>query len=145
MQLLTPLAALFGIEVEAMTERLRNTIIIHAVMMVLGLVGACFLLAAGFFLLAELYGPIYASLILGGVFLILALAVYLGSRLGEARRRKEAASKRRSTETSAFVTTAALTALPALLKSPIGRVVGLPAIALAGYLLLRGGAGPRDD
>lgn len=145
MHLLAPLAALLGIEVEAITERVRNTIIINAVMIGLALIGAIFLVAAGFFAVAELYGVIYASLIFAAAFLVLALAVYLGTRIGEGRRRREVAAKRRSSETSAFVTTAALTALPVLLRSPLVRTVGLPAAALAAFLLVRGGSDGTDD
>ena len=108
MHLLAPLAALLGIEVEAITERVRNTIIVNAVMLVLALVGVSFLVAAGFFALADLYGVIYAALILAGAFLLLALAVFLGTRIGDSRRRRELANKRRSSETGAFVTTQAV-------------------------------------
>ena len=145
MHLLAPLAALLGIEVEAITERLRNTIIVNVVMIGLALVGVSFLVAAGFFALAELYGAIYAALIFAATFLVLALAVYLGTRLGESRRRRELANKRRSSETSAFVTTAALTALPVLLKSPLARTIGLPAAAIAAYLLVRGGSDKAEE
>jgi len=145
MHLLVPLAALLGIEVEAITERVRNTIIVNVAMIGLGLVGVSFLVAAGFFALADLYGAIYAALILAAVFLVLALAVYLGARMAEGRHRREVANKRRSTETSAFVTTAALTALPAMLKSPLGRAIALPAAALAAYLLVRKSGEPKDD
>lgn len=145
MHLLAPLAALLGIEVEAITERLRNTIIVNAVMIVLGLVGVGFLVAAGFFALAEVFGAVYAALILAAAFLVLALAVFAGARIGEGRRRRAIASKRRSSETSAFVTTAALTALPALLKSPTGRALGVPAVALAAFLLMRRTGGGKDE
>ena len=145
MHLLAPLAALLGIEIEAITERLRNTIIVNVVMIGLALVGVSFLVAAGFFALAELYGAIYAALIFAATFLVLALAVYLGTRLGESRRRRELANKRRSSETSAFVTTAALTALPVLLKSPLARTIGLPAAAIAAYLLVRGGSDKAEE
>ena len=145
MHLLAPLAALLGIEVEAITERLRNTIIVNVVMIGLALVGVSFLVAAGFFALAELYGAIYAALIFAATFLVLALAVHLGTRLGESRRRRELANKRRSSETSAFVTTAALTALPVLLKSPLARTIGLPAAAIAAYLLVRGGSDKAEE
>jgi hypothetical protein len=145
MHLLVPLAALLGIEVEAITERLRNTIIINVVMIGLALVGVSFLVAAGFFALAELYGAIYAALICAAVFLVLALAVYLGARIGEGRHRREVANKRRSTETSAFLTTAALTAVPVVLKSPLGRALALPAAALAAYLLVRKTGDAEDD
>lgn len=143
MHLLAPLAALLGIEVEAITERIRNALVVNAIMVLLALIGVSFLLAAGFFALAERYGVIYASLIFAGAFLVLALAVFLGTRVGESRRRRELAEKRRSTETSAFVTTAALTALPVILKSPL-RTIGLPAAAIAAYFLLRGGSDKND-
>ncbi len=145
MNLLAPLAGLFGIEVEAITERVRNAVIINAVMIVLGLVGIGFLLAAGVMALAEIVGGIYATLIFAAGFLVVALAVYLGSRIGDNRHRREVAAKRRSSETGAFVTTAALTALPVLLKSPALRTIGLPAAALAAYLLLRGGSDDTED
>jgi ABC-type Na+ efflux pump permease subunit len=145
MNLLVPLAALLGIEVEAITERVRNTIILNAIMVVLGLAGVAFLVAAGYIALADWLGPLYAALIFAGSFLVLALAVYLGSRIGEGRRRREIAEKRRSTETSAFVTTAAITALPVMLRSPTLRTLGLPAAAIAAYLLLRGDGKRSDD
>ncbi|HTO28226.1 MAG TPA: phage holin family protein [Devosia sp.] len=145
MHLLVPLAALLGIEVESITARIRNTIIVNVVMLGLALVGAGFLLVAGFLGLAELYGPIYAALILAGVFLVLALAVYLGTRIGENRHRREVADKRKSTETSAFVTTAALTALPVVLRSPMGRAIAIPAAAVAAYLLLRRSGPTKED
>jgi uncharacterized membrane protein len=140
MHLLMPLAALLGIEVEAITDRVKKTIIVNAAMIVFGLAGVIFLVGAGFLALAGQVGAIYAALIFSGVFLLLAIAVYLGSRIGETRRKREIADKRRSSETSAFVTTAALTALPVLLKSPLLRTLGLPAAAIAAFLLVRGGS-----
>lgn len=145
MHLLAPLAALLGIEVEAITERVRNAIIVNTVMIGLALVGVSFLVAAGFFALADLYGVIYAALIFAAAFLLLALAVFLGTRIGESRRRRQLADKRRSSETGAFVTTAALTALPMLLKSPALRTLSLPAAAIAAYLLIRGGSDETED
>lgn len=145
MHFLAPLAALFGFEVEAITERVRNTLILNGVMIGLALVGVSFLVAAGFFALAELVGAIYAALIFAAVFLVLALAVFIVTRIGQRRRRRELANRRRSSETGAFVTTAALTALPVLLRSPLLRTIGLPAAALAAYLLVRGGSDGPDD
>lgn len=140
MHLLVPLAALLGIEVEAITDRVKAMVIVNATMILFALIGLVFLLIAGFIALADVVGPIYCALIFGGAFLVLALAVYLGSRIGENRHRREVANKRRSSETSAFVTTAALTALPVLLKSPLVRTLGLPAAAIAAFLLVRGGS-----
>ena len=145
MHLLVPLAALLGIEVETITTKFRNTIIVNLVLLGLALMGGIFLVIAAFFALAELYGAIYAALILAGTFLLLALAVYLGTRIGESRNRRRVAEKRKSTETSAFVTTAALTALPVVLKSPMGRAIALPAAAVAAYLMVRKANPPPGD
>jgi hypothetical protein len=145
MNLLVPLAALLGIELDSITERVRNAVILNAVIVVFAAVGAFFLVAAGFFALADVLGVIYAALILAAGFLVLALAVYLGSLIGRGRHKREVAEKRRSSETSAFVTTAAITALPVLLKSPLLRRLGIPAAALAAFLLVRGGSDKTDD
>lgn len=137
MNYLTPLASLLGLEIESVTERVRNTLILNAVMAVLGVAALGFLVAAGFMALADQVGGIYAALIIAAIFLVLALVVYIVARIGENRRRRELAAKRRSTETSAFVTTAALTALPVLLQSPMVRAVGLPAAVVAAFVLAR--------
>src|SRR5690606_26147787 len=96
MNLLIPLAGLLGIEVESITERVRNAVIVNAVMIVLGVAGIGFLLAAGVMALADIVGGIYAALIFAAAFLVITLAVYLGTRVGESRRRREVATKRRS-------------------------------------------------
>jgi len=145
MNLLGPLASLLGIEIESITERVRNAIILNAAMIVFGLIGAIFLIVAGFLAIADQLGGIYAALIVGGGFVLLALAVYLGSVIGKGRTKRTLVEKRRSNETSAFVTTAAITALPVLLKSPLVRKFGLPAAALAAFLLVRGGSDNADD
>lgn len=137
MHLLLPLAAFLGIEVESLTDRVKNLLIINAVMILLALVGLGFLVAAGFVALAQVIGVIYAALSFAGAFLALALAVYVGTRISENRRRREAAKKRHSSEAGALVTTAALTALPIVLKSPWLRTLALPAAAIAAFLLVR--------
>ena len=145
MNLLVPLAALLGIEIDTITERVRNAVILNAAMITLAAIGAGFLVAAGYIAVAQQLGGLYAALIFGGGFLLLALAVYLGSLIGKTRHKREVAEKRRSSETSAFVTTAALTALPVLLKSPLVRKLGLPAAAIAAFLLVRGGSDDTGD
>jgi NADH:ubiquinone oxidoreductase subunit 6 (subunit J) len=144
MNLLVPLAALLGIEVEAITDRAKKLVIVYAVISLFLLLGCFFLVAAGFFALATQIGPIYAALVLGGVFLVLALAVFAGAQIGESNRKRRTVERRRSSETGAFVTTAALTALPVLLRSPVIRKLGLPAAALAAFLLVRN-ADDNDD
>jgi len=136
MNFLSPLANLLGLEVDHLADRLKRTVIVNAVMALFGLLGAGFLVAAGYIALAQQLGALYAALIFGGAFLLLALAVYLGAQLGEGRRKRELAQKRRSSEAGAFLTTATLAALPVLLRSPLLRTLGLPAAAIAAYLLV---------
>lgn len=145
MPLLAALGALMGVEVEAMTDRLKAGLAINGAIALLCLLGAGFLIAAGYIALAAIWGALYAALALGGAFLVLALAVFLGGQIGKARHHQELRERRRSSETGAFLTTAALTALPMLAKSPTMRLLGLPAAALAAYLLLRGGSDHADD
>jgi len=145
MHFLMPLAALLGFEVEAITDRVKRTILLNGLMALFGLVGAIFLLVAAYVALADWLSPLYAALIIAGVFLLAALSVYVSNQIAAGRAKREALTKKRSNETSAFVTTAALTALPALLKSPMVRRFGLPAAALAAFLLVRNGGDRSDD
>jgi len=145
MHFLMPLAALLGFEVEAITDRVKRTILLNGLMALFGLVGAIFLLVAAYVALADWLSPLYAALIIAGVFLLAALSVYVSNQIAAGRAKREALTKKRSNETSAFVTTAAITALPALLKSPMVRRFGLPAAALAAFLLVRNGGDRSDD
>lgn len=140
MGLLAPLAALLGLEVEGIADRAKSTAIVYGLVGLFSLVAAGFLLAAGHMALSEVVGAIYSALIIAGIFLFLALAVYFGSRIGYARRQRELADRRRANETSALLTTAAITAIPMLARSPLLRF-GLPAAAIAAFALLR----DRDD
>src|SRR5690606_31869155 len=98
MSLLGPLAAILGIEAESIIARTRAMMIAYVTIGLLALAGIGFLLGAGYMALADLLSPVIAALILGGIFLLLALAVYLGTMVGEGKRRKVAAERRRSSE-----------------------------------------------
>jgi hypothetical protein len=136
MGLLAPLAALLGLELSSLADRAKSTAISLGLIAVFGLVAAGFLLAAGYIALAEALTPIIAALIYAGVFTLLALAVYLGTLVGRSRRQRQIAEKRRSSETGAFLTTAALTALPMLTRSPLLLRLGIPAAIIAAFALM---------
>jgi len=135
--LLMPLAGLLGLEVEEIGHRVKGLAIVYALILVSAVIGFGFLIAAGYIALSDALGPLYAALILAGSFLALALAVYIGMSIGENRRRKRLAERRRSSDTGAFLTTAALTALPLLARSPMLVRLGIPAAALTVLALLR--------
>jgi arginine exporter protein ArgO len=143
MSLLVPIAALLGFEVEEITDRLKALAIANAVIALFGLLTLVFLLVAGFLALSAQLGPIYAALIFAGVFFVITAGIVIGLQISENARKRRLAEKRRSSETGAFVTTAALTALPILLKSPLIRNVGLPLAAVVAAAMLIGKS--RDD
>lgn len=141
MGLIAQLAALLGLEAGSVVARAKSAAIIYGLMAVSITTAIGFLVAAGYMVLADLLSPLIAALVCAGIFLLLALAVYLGTLIGRQKRAREITEKRRSSETGAFLTTAAVTALPMLLKSPMLLRFGIPA-ALAALFVLRGG---RDD
>ncbi len=143
MGLIAPLAALFGLEVENVVARARAAAILYGLMALFLLAAAVFLTIAGYLALADLFSPIVAALIISGIFLLLALAVYIGTLLGKGQKRRDLAERRKSSESSAFLTTAALTALPVFLRSPMIVKLGIPAAAIATLALLR--ENHRDD
>jgi hypothetical protein len=136
MAFLGPLAALLGIEIDVLIERLKRNATTLAVVAFLALIGVVFLLIAANVALTELVGPLLAPLILAGTSLVIASIIWFVSDSGEKRRARVAAERKRSTDTTALVTTAALTALPLALKNPTLRLLALPASAVLGYMLL---------
>jgi len=135
--LLMPLAGLLGLEVEGLSQRVKGLAIVYALILVCVVIGLGFLIAAGYIALSDLVRPLTATLILAGSFLAIALIVYIGLAISESNRRKRLAERRRSSDAGAFLTTAALTALPLLTRSPMLVKLGIPAAALAALVLLR--------
>lgn len=131
MGLLAPLAALLGLEAGSLVSRAKSAAIIYGMITVFLVLAIGFLIAAGYMALADLWSPIIAALAIAGTFFVLALAVYLGTLIGNNRRKREATEKRRSTEAGAFITTAAISALPMLARSPMLLRLGIPAAVVA--------------
>lgn len=134
---LVPLAGLLGLEVEGMGRRVKVLIAVYAAIALLAGIGTCFLIAAGYIALSELLGLLPATLVMAGIFLVLALLIYLGFAIAESRRRKHLAEKRRAADAGTFITTAALAALPLLARSPLVARLGLPAAAITALAMLR--------
>ncbi|MEO5806358.1 hypothetical protein [Devosia sp.] len=144
MNLLAALAGLMGIQVDAMTEKLKRTVAVNAIVALFGLIALSFLLVAGYLALTTAVGPIFAALYIGAGALVTAVAVYLFAQIGAGTRQQKEAERRRSSETTALISTAAISVLPILLKSPLLRNIGLPLAAVAAFFIL-GGAGHSDD
>lgn len=137
LNLLMPLAGLVGLEVEGLGQRIKGLAVVYAVILVFGAIGVGFLIAAGYIALAASVGPLYASLIMAGGFLAIALITLIGFSMAEAGRKRRLVEKRRASDSGAFLTTAALTALPLLARSPLVVKLGLPAAAIAAMTLLK--------
>lgn len=144
MGLIAPLAALLGLEMEGLATRAKSAVLVYGLIGLFLSIAAGFLLAAGYMALAEIVGAIFAALIFGGASLLFALAVYLGSLIGRSKRQRRLAERRRASEAGAFLTTAAITALPLIARSPALLRLGLPAAAIAAFALLRSNDGVDD-
>lgn len=126
MHLLLPLASILGIEVDALIENFRKNAIAWGAIGLFALIGLAFLLVAAHLALSDWLGPIGSALSIAGASLLVALGIFVAIRIaGDIARRREA-QRRHSAEKTALVTTAAITALPMVLKSPLMRSVGLP-------------------
>jgi hypothetical protein len=146
MHLLLPLASILGIEVEDLLERFKQNAIAWSAIAFFALVGMVFLLVALYTGMVDWLGPIWGPLAIAGGALLVALAIYVGVRIAANVVATREAQRRHSAEKTALVTTAAITAVPMLLKSPLMRTIGIPVGgALAAlYLLSKPGGHPKD-
>jgi small neutral amino acid transporter SnatA (MarC family) len=146
MHLLLPLASILGIEVEDLLERFKQNAIAWSAIAFFALVGAVFLLVALHTAMVDWLGSIWGPLAIAGGALLIALAIYVGVRIAANIVAHREAQRRHSAEKTALVTTAAITAVPMLLKSPIMKTIGIPVGgALAAlYLLSKPGGHPKD-
>jgi hypothetical protein len=137
--LLLPLASILGIEVDDLIARLRQNTLAWSAVALSALIGVVFLLVALHNAVSDWLGPIWGPLAIAGAALLVALAIYLGMRIAAGIAARRDAQRRHSAERTALVTTAAITAVPMLLKSPLMRSVGIPVGGLlaAAYFLTR--------
>lgn len=146
MHLLLPLASILGIEVEDLLNRFKQNAIAWSAIAFFALVGVVFLLVALYTGMVDWLGPIWGPLAIAGGALFVALAIFIGIRVAASIVARRQAQRRHSAEKTALVTTAAITAVPMLLKSPIMKQIGIPVGgALAALYLLSKSGGHRSD
>jgi large-conductance mechanosensitive channel len=149
MHLLLPLASILGIEVDVLIDRFRKKAVAWSVIGLFALIGLAFLLVAAHLALSDWVGPFWAALIMAGTALVIAAVIFLVIRVIEDIASRREAQRRHSAETTALMTTAAVAALPIVMKSPLMRTIGLPlGGALAAlYFLSKPGerTGHRDE
>lgn len=146
LNLLSPLASLLGIEIGESVSRLKQNGMLWGAIALFAAVAFVFLLMAANAAITQSVGPVWAPLILAAGAAVIALAIYVVSRITASIQHKQEVERRRSAETTALVTTAAVTAVPILLRSPLMKRVGLPlggAIAAA-FMLSKTGHRPAE-
>lgn len=137
MQFLLPLASLLGVEVDELMDRLKQNVIAWSAVALFGLIGLAFILIAVGNAATLAWGPIVGPLVIALGAIIIAAGIWAGMAIAEGIARRRALEKRHAQEKTALVTTAALTALPIVLQSPLMRKVGIPVGgALAAAFLL---------
>jgi hypothetical protein len=114
-------------------RRARATAIIYVVVAMLALTGIGFLIGAAYIAIARRYGNFEAALAFGIAFILIAVLVLLVRRIAMSIRRSR--RKRRAVDLATIAGTAAVTALPLLLRSRAGLIA--PLIALAAYVIYR--------
>ena len=125
---------------EQLVERVKKNAALWVAIGLFGVIALVFALIAAHTALSLWVGPVYEPLIIAAASTFAAAAIYLVSHLiAEIAHRREV-QRRRSAETTALVTTAAVTALPILMKSPLMKQIGLP----IGGALAAGGRAQRQ-
>lgn len=145
MSLLMPLASLFGVEASHLSERLKRGAVFYGTVGGFVLIGIVFLLASLNAWLTTLWGPVVAPLAIGLGGLVVAGLIYLVMRIAGNATQRRIQSQKHRLERTALLTTAAVSAMPLLLKSGLMRNIGLPVgSALAALYLLRLPRGKGD-
>jgi hypothetical protein len=126
MHLLLPLASILGIEVDELIANFRKNALAWGAIGLFALIGLAFLLVATHLALSDWLGPIGSALSIAGASLLVALGIFLAIRVTADIAKRREAQRRHSAEKTALVTTAAITALPMVMKSPLMRTVGIP-------------------
>ena len=132
---LAPLLSLVGLEAHELSARFKREAIVWGLMAGFGIIGVAFICVAINSALSSVVGPVIAPLILAVAAVLLALATLLISQLIEHAEARRLAEKKRSSEITSLITTAAIAAVPLILRSPLVKEVGIPAgAALASAL-----------
>jgi hypothetical protein len=144
MGLITTLASLLGIEVDLLTQRVKDNAIAFGAIGLFALIGVVFLLVALHTWLASWIGPIWAPLAIAGGAFVIALISYAVVRIQLASIERREAERRQAAQSRALVVSAAIGVLPELLNNPLVRNVGLPVAIYAALLLFAAPRKPRE-
>jgi uncharacterized membrane protein len=148
MQFLLPLASILGIEADELIDRLKKNAMAWSAVALFAVIALVFLLVAANNAATLAWGPIVGPLVLAVGAIVVAFIVWATIAILDGMAKRKALEKRHAQEKTALVTTAALTALPIVLQSPLMRKVGIPvggALAAAFLLSKSNGHHHADD
>jgi hypothetical protein len=148
MQFLLPLASILGIEADELIDRLKKSAIAWSAVALFALIGLAFILVAVANAATLAWGPVVGPLVVALAAIIIAVGIWATMAILEGIAKRKALQRRHAQEKTALVTTAALTALPIVLQSPLMRKVGIPvggALAAAFLLSKSSGNHHADD
>ena len=134
-------ASVLGIEVDELLEHFKRNAMAWSAVALFALIALVFVLVALNAWFTLMWGPIIAPLAIAAGALVISLGIYAAIAIIDSIAKKRAAQRRNAAEKTALVTTAALTALPLVMKSDLMRKIGIPiggALAAA-YLLSKPG------
>lgn len=129
-------------------DRVKKNAIAWSAVALFALVGLSFLLVAASNAATLAWGPIVGPLVLALGAILIAFAIWATMAVVESIAKRRALERRHEKEKTALVTTAALTALPLVLQSPLMRKIGIPvggALAAAVLLSKSNGRGHHDN
>ena len=146
MHLLALAASVLGIEIDELLEHFKRNAMAWSAVAFFALIGIAFLLVALHAWFALLWGPIVAPLAIAGGAIVITIVIWAAIVISDGIARRRATERRNAAEKTALVTTAALTALPLMLKSDLMRKIGIPVGgALAAAYLLAKPTGRREE
>ena len=137
MHLLALAASVLGIEVDELLEHFKRNAMAWSAVALFALIALVFVLVALNAWFTLMWGPIIAPLAIAAGALVISLGIYAAIAIIDSIAKKRAAQRRNAAEKTALVTTAALTALPLVMKSDLMRKIGIPiggALAAAYFL-----------
>lgn len=136
------IAAVASGEVFGAMRRIRGAAVAYIFVLVFGVTGVGFLVAAGYMLAARRWGPVEAAVGFGVGFILIALLVLAFHALSRRWRAKQVA-KQRSVDVATIAGAAAVTLLPVLLRARGGIGLIAPVIAAAAYAIYREQSGRK--
>jgi hypothetical protein len=141
------LASLIGAFVSGealnMLQRVKSAAILYVVAAILFVIGAGFLVGAGYVAVARELGSITAAIVFGAGFIALGAIILIAKSIATSMRKRR--SSRRAFDLATIAGATVVTALPLLIRR--GGMAGLlaPLVAFAAYAIYRESRRDQDD